>query len=101
MQYAVRVNEIERVVGVVEMFGVRDSKRAGELKYFEATFCQIDGRVSQIDTCVVCAGFGELSSVSAESTTHFQHCEIFGVSKSGRGWNVPLFAVAMLFNQFV
>jgi len=101
MQYAVRVDEIERVVRELEMFGVSDAKRAGKLKYFEAPFCQIDCGVSEIDTRIVRAGFGELSSVSAESATHFQHCEIFCVGKSSSGWNVPLFAIAMLFNEFV
>ena len=46
MQYAVRVNEIERVVGKVEMFGICDAKVAGQLKQLEATFREVDGRVS-------------------------------------------------------
>ena len=63
--------------------------------------CQINGGVSQIDARVLCAGFGKLGAVSPESTTHFQHGEIFCVCKSCRCGNVPLLFISMLFDEFV
>ncbi len=53
MQHAVRVDEIERVVWEIEAFGVSDAESAGQVKQFEAPFCEIDGGVSQIDAGVV------------------------------------------------
>ena len=37
MEYAVRVNEIEGVVGEIETFGISDTEVAGQLVQFEAS----------------------------------------------------------------
>src|ERR1043166_301890 len=83
------------------MLGVGDAKSTRKLKQVEATLCQIDRGVSQIDAGVISAGFGELRAVSPESATQFQHGQVFRLIESGGCGNVPLFSIAMFFDQFV
>src|SRR5215203_1898343 len=63
MEHAVRIDQVERVVGKIEAFSVSDTKSAGQLKQIKATFCEVHGGLSQIDAGVMCAGFSELSAV--------------------------------------
>src|SRR5262245_26698131 len=101
MQDSVRVDNVERVVREVEVFGIGDAESAGQLKEFEAAFCQIDCCFSEIDSGVVGASLGELSAIGSESATDFQDVQIFRLCKTGSGGDVPLFTITMLFYEFV
>src|SRR5687767_14388016 len=47
------------------------------------------------------AGFGELRTVGTETATDLEHREIFCVGEAGGNGNVPLFRVAMFFDELV
>src|SRR5829696_316837 len=101
MKHAVRVDDVKRVVGEIQRFGVRNAESARQVKQFEAPLCQVNGSVSEIDSRVFGAGFGKLSAVSSEATTHFQHAEVLRVRKPGSRRNVPLLFITMLFDELI
>jgi len=101
VQNAMRVDQMEGVVWKVEPFGVGDAKRSGEIEKLKASACEVDGSVSQVDAGVAGARLGELSAVSAESTTDFKHVEICCLGEAGGCGNMPFFGVTMRLDEFV
>src|SRR5829696_3375071 len=99
VKYAVRVDDVERVIGEMQAFRVRNTESARQIEQVEAPFGQFNRGIREIYACIFCTRFGELSAVSSQSTTHFKHTEVFRVGKSCGRWNVPLLFITMLFYE--
>src|SRR5712692_5330639 len=98
VQDAVRVNEIERLIGEIQVLCVSRAKLTAQAEQFEVFSRQLNRRIGQINSGVVGACFGELGSISSQAATYFQHAQPARAGKvSGLG-NVPFFRVAMCFD---
>src|SRR6476469_9421437 len=64
VENAVRVDDVERIVGKEEAFRIGNTETAWQIEQFEAPFRQVYSSVSKIDAGIFCSGVGKLSAIS-------------------------------------
>src|SRR6185503_10082828 len=85
----------------MQTFRISNTETAGQIEQFEAPFCQLNCGVCEINTGVFRPSLGKLSTISSQSTAHFQHAQVFRLCKPRGRWNVPLLFITMLFYEFI
>ena len=101
MQNAVRVDQIETVVGEVEILGVRRLKLSRKIEQLEPLARQFNRRFGKIDASVIRARFGKLAPSVPSPQPISSTFKPARAGEVGSGGNVPLLGVAMRFDEFV
>jgi hypothetical protein len=98
MQYAVRINKIERRIREIQILSIADEEATWQACQSESSASQVNGSVGQIHTSVISAGLSELGAIGPDATTNFQNLQAPGRGKIGGCGDVPLFFITVTFD---